>query len=280
MVTMKIKNKYFNLIALLIILFIVGSNSGCIKADTYAAPGETFYGTIYDSVTGKPMQFDQNEARIQVLELSYKASAPTPNPDFYANDTGYFYNSRLFTGKYNINIIGPFVPMAPQWPTVYNSTDPTKNIQIQGVVKQDYTVSPILEIRWVTPPVYNPSDSSISATITVSRGNSTPPYSTGAIKNINLYITGNSPYPGDASYDGRYTVAMSSFPANATVVINGVTTPNPFAFGNNYIVKSQGKIPAISGSTWWARVGASTATSLPVVGTPYNYTNIQAVTIK
>jgi hypothetical protein len=274
---MRKQNKYSTFIAIMTILLIAGSYASCVKADNYAAPGETFYGTIYDSVTGKPMQLDQNEARIQVLELSWTATRPTPNPDFYANDTGYFYNARLFKGFYNVNIVGPFVPMAPQWPSVIDSS---RSLTIQGLVKQDYTVSPILELQWVTPPVYNPADSSISATVTVSHGTANPLYNNGKIVNINFYITGNSAYPGNASYDGRYTTIKNSFPANETIVLNGVVTPNVFAFGGNYIVKSIGKIPPTTGRTWWARVGAYTNTSLPVVGTPFNYTSIQPVTIK
>ena len=274
---MKINNKYQNLLTLFIALFIVSSYTACIKADNYAAPNATFRGTIYDSVTGKPFQLDMNEARIQVLELSWTATKPTPNPDFYANDSGYFYNSKLFEGYYNVNVIGPFVPIMPQW---YSVLDSAYDITIQGMVTQNYTVSPILELQWITDPVYNPSDSSISATITVSRGTNNPAYNKGNIQNLNFYITGNSSYPGQASYDGRYTNNKNSFPTNDSVVLNGTKVPNVFGFGNNYIVKSISKIPPEAGRTYWVRVGACTNTSLPTVGTPYNYTTIKSVAIQ
>jgi hypothetical protein len=274
---MQSRKKYSNYIALLVLLFIAAGYTACIKADNYAAPNATFYGTIYDSITGQPLQMDMNEARIQVLELSWTKTKPTPNPDFYANDSGYFYNSALFNGYYNVNVVGPFAPInSTQWPSVIDST---KSLTIQGKVQQNYTVAPILEIQWVTPPVYNSVDSSITATVTVNRGTKNPLYNTGAIKNINFYITGNAPYPGDASYDSRYTAIKNSFGAKDSVKVNGVMMANVFAFGQTYIVKSINKLAFAAGRTWWVRVGANTATSLPVVGTPYNYTSIQTITM-
>jgi hypothetical protein len=272
---MQIKNKY--LISAVLIATIVSSFAGCIKADSYAVPDATIKGTIYDSLTGQPLQLDMGEANIQLLELSWKATAPTPNPNFGANTTGYYNNSKIFKGYYNININGPFVPLVPTWPSLIDSS---QNITIEGVTTKDFTVSSILEVEWVTPPVFNPSDSSITATIKITRGTNNPDYNNGAIKNVNFYINGNAPYPGNSNYDSRYTNVKTSFPANETIVLNGVVTQNAFIFGNNYIVKSIGKIaPTSAERTWWVRVGACTATSIPVVGTPLNYSTIQTVKI-
>lgn len=273
---MQIKNKY-SILAALVAISIVSCLSACIKADSVPGPNATIRGTIYDSLTGQPLQLDMGEAGIQLLELSWTETAPTPNPGFGANDTGYYNNSKIFKGYYNINITGPFVPLVPTWPSVIDST---QNITIQGVTTKNFTVSAMLEIQWVTPPVFNPSDSSISATIKITRGTNNPTYNHDAIKNINLYINGNAPYPANSNYDNRYTNVKTSFPNNETVVLNGVVTPNVFAFGNNYIVKSVGKImPTSTPRTWWVRVGACTATNIPVAGTPLNYSTIQTVTV-
>ncbi|ANH82741.1 hypothetical protein A8C56_18740 [Niabella ginsenosidivorans] len=258
-------------------MLIVSCLTACIKADSYAEPDATIRGTIYDSLTGQPLQLDMGEASIQLLELSWTATAPTPNPNFGANTEGYYNNSRIFKGYYNININGPFVPLAPTWPSVIDSS---RNINIQGVTTKDFTVSSMLVIQWVTPPVFNASDSSITATIKVIRGTNHPAYNHDAIKNINFYINGNAPYPANSNYDNRYTNVKTSFPNNETVVLNGVVTSNVFAYGNNYIVKSIGKIaPTSTPRTWWVRVGACTTTNIPVVGTPLNYSTIQTVTV-
>lgn len=270
---MQIRNKY----PVLAILIAVSCFSACIKADSYTAPDATIRGTIYDSLTGLPLQLDMGQANIQLLELSWTATAPTPNPNFGANDTGYYNNSKIFKGYYNININGPFVPLVPTWPSIIDSA---QNITIQGVTTKNFTVSSMLVIQWVTPPVFNASDSSVTATIKVIRGTNNPAYNHDAIKNINLYINGNAPYPANSNYDNRYTNVKTSFPNNETIVLNGVVTPNVFAYGNNYIVKSIGKIaPTSAARTWWVRVGACTTTNIPVVGTPLNYSTIQTVTV-
>lgn len=273
---MKIKNIY-SIQAVFIAMLIVSCYTGCIKADSVQGPNATIRGTIYDSLTGQPLQLDMGEAGIQLLELSWTKTTPTPNPGFGANDTGYYYNSKIFKGYYNININGPFVPLVPTWPSAIDST---QNITIQGVTTKDFTVSSMLVIQWVTPPVYNSSDSSITATIKIVRGTNNPMYNHDPIKNVNLYINGNAPYPANSNYDNRYTNVKASFPNNETIVLNGVITPNVFAFDSNYVVKSIGKIaPTSAPSTWWVRVGACTKTNLPVVGTPFNYSTIQTVAV-
>ncbi|MGZ3848619.1 MAG: DUF3823 domain-containing protein [Flavisolibacter sp.] len=271
---MNFKNIHISLA--LVFMILTTLFSACIKADNYDAPGETIRGTIYDSVTGQPLQLDNNEGRIELLEKSWTATTPTLNPFFYANDTGYYNNSRIFKGYYNVNVNGPFVPLNHKsWPSPNtDTTNLSPDVTIQGVVTQDITVAPILEIQWVELPTFNASDSSISATIIVNRGTNNPLYQK-PIKAVNFYAC-EVPYPGDGNYDNRYSSVKTSFPANATIVINGVSKPNVFAFGKPYIVKTSGKITP---RTWWLRVGANTSVSLPT-GTPYNYSTIQSVVIK
>jgi hypothetical protein len=271
---MNFKNIYVSLTV--VSAFLITVFGSCVKADNYAAPGETIRGTIYDSVTGQPLQLDNNEGRIELLELSWTATTPTLNPFFYANDSGYFNNSRIFKGYYNVNVNGPWVPLNHKsWPAPNTDTTNTSpNVTIQGVTTQNFTVSPMLEIQWVTPPVFNSSDSSISATIMITRGTANPYYQK-PIKNINFYAC-EVPYPGDGNYDNRYSAIKTSFPANETIVLGGVSQPNVFAFGKPYVVKTVGKL---SPRTWWVRVGSSTTATLPT-GTPLNYSTIKSVVIK
>jgi hypothetical protein len=272
---MRIKYKYSNLIVMTM-LIIVGCFSSCIKKDNFAAPGETIRGTIYDKGTGKPLQLTYNNgARIELLELSWTATTPTPNPYFFSNDTGYYNNSRIFKGEYNVNVNGPFVPLNHKsWPAPNTDvTNESPNITIQGVVTQNFTVEPILRIQWVTDPVYNASDKSITATIIVSRGTTNTLFQK-PIKSINFYVN-EVRYVGDNGFDNRYSTIKTTFPANETVVLNGVTTPNVFAFDKPYIVKTIG---SLTSRTWWVRVAANTTVSLPT-GTPFNYSLVKEVVI-
>lgn len=257
-------------------LLFLGGLISCVEIDNYEAPAETIQGTIYSAVTGEPLQVTENEIRIELLELSWTETTPTPNPYFYANDGGTYKNSRIFKGFYNVNVNGPFVPLNHKlWPAPNTDTiNLSANITIKGVVTQDFTVEPILDIQWVTEPVYNASDKSISATIIVNRGTTNPLYNAGAIKNINFYAC-EVAYPGDNNYDNRYSKIKNSFPGNETIVIDGVTKPNAFVFGQPYIVKTIGQLTP---RKWWLRVGANTNRSLPT-GTPYNYSTIKSVTV-
>ncbi|MGN6295671.1 MAG: DUF3823 domain-containing protein [Ginsengibacter sp.] len=269
-------NNVNNLIVVILTGLIIFSSS-CIKADNYDPPQETFRGTIYDSITGLPLQLDFNEARIELLELSWTATTPTLNPFFYANDSGYFNNTRLFKGFYNVNISGPFVPINHKlWPAPNtDTTNNTPNITIKGVTVQNFVVASMLNIKWVTEPQYNASDSSVSATVIITRGTSNPLYDKNPIKNINFYAN-EVPYPGDGNYDNRYSRIKAGFPANETIEIGGVINSNVFEFGKPYIVKTTGKLTP---RKWWFRVGANTTRALPT-GTPYNYSTIKMVDVK
>lgn len=274
---MQIKNKYSKLIVLFtMLIFVVSCFTACIKNDNYAGPGETITGYILDSSTGKALQADNNETRIELLETSWTATTPTPNPYFFTNDTGYYHNSEVFKGVYNVNVNGAFVPLNHKlWPAPNTDvTNTSPNITISGVVTQNFTVDPILSIQWVSAPVYDASDKSIEATIIVTRGTTNPLFQN-PMKALNFYAC-EVPYPGDGNYDNRYSRIKTTFPTSGeTVVVNGVTKPNVFAFGQPYIVKTSG---TITSRTWWFRVGASTTVALPT-GTPYNYSSIQKLVI-
>jgi hypothetical protein len=254
--------KYSNFLVLSIVIFIFASS--CIKKDNYPAPGETIMGTVYDSITGKPMQVDMNEIRLELLELSWTATVPTPNPYFYTNDSGFYKNTKIFQGYYNVNINGPFVPLNRKlWPSPNTDTaDLSVKTEIKGVLKQDFTVAPILEVNWVGDPVYNKSDSTISATVVITRGTQNPLFQK-PVTDINFYLS-EVPYPGDGNRDNRYTAFN-----NAAALNN-----NHFVLGQPYTIKSIGKLTP---RTWWVRVASRTNVALPT-GQPYNYSTIKAVT--
>ena len=259
-------NRYINFPAMVIAMAIlVGGFYSCVKADNYAAPGEAIKGTVYDSTTGQPLQVDMNEIRIELLESSWTKTAPVPDPYFWTNDSGFYQNTKIFKGTYNVNCNGPFVPLNHKlWPSPNtDTTDHSFNEQIQGSVTQNFTVSPILEVNWVGDPTYNAADSTISATVVITRGTQNPLFQK-PVTDINFYLC-ETAYPGDGNRDNRY----SSFNSSA------VLSSNHFVLGQPYKIKSIGKVTP---RTWWVRVASRTSVALPT-GQPYNYSSIKSVTV-
>jgi hypothetical protein len=257
--------RYSNFLILAMLVIVAGLSS-CIKADNYAGPGAAIKGTVYDSTTGSPLQADMNEIRIELLETSWTEATPAPDPYFYANDSGFYQNTKVFKGFYNVNVNGPFVPPNHSlWPSPNaDTTNHSYNEEIQGNLTQNFTVSPILEVNWVGDPVYNSADSTISATVIVTRGTQNPLFQK-PVTDINFYLC-EADYPGDGNRDGRYSTFNSS----------AVLTTNHFVLGQPYTIKSIGKVTP---RTWWVRVASRTSVTLPT-GQPYNYSTIKSVTVE
>jgi hypothetical protein len=250
----------------LAVLVLVAGSWSCVKSDNYPAPGEAIKGTVYDSTTGLPMQADHQEIRVELLETSWTQTPPAPDPYFWTDDSGFYQNTKVFKGSYNVNVNGPFVPLNRKlWPSPNkDTTDQSYNEEIQGTVTQNFTVSPILEINWVGDPVYNSADSTISATVIVNRGTQNPFFQK-PVTDINLYMCETS-WPGDGNRDSRYSAFNNSSALNT----------HHFVLGQPYTIKSIGKLTP---RTWWVRVASRTNVALPT-GQPYNYSTIKSVTVE
>ena len=93
-------------------LFALFSLTSCslFELDNYELPAETVQGQVVDVATGEPVLTDQGSEgiRVRLLETSWGDNA-TPNPDFFCMPDGSFQHTKLFKGRYNIRIDGPFI---------------------------------------------------------------------------------------------------------------------------------------------------------------------------
>ena len=123
------------------------------ELDNYPAPGETLQGEVVDSETGELVPTDQGSEgiRVRLTEVSWGDNA-THNPDFFCMPDGTFQNTKLFKGKYNILIDGPFIPLLREDDRGVPLADETQTVDIHGVTKVRFEVQPFLKVEWVEAP--------------------------------------------------------------------------------------------------------------------------------
>ncbi len=157
-------------IAFYILLCGLFSFSSCslFEIDNYDAPSETLKGEVVDVATGDPVQTDQGSEgiRVRLTELSYGDNV-TPNPDFFCMPNGSFQNTKLFKGKYNIRIDGPFIPLIREDERGVPLADETKTTDISGLTKVRFEVQPFLKVEFVSEPTV--MNGKITAKVRVSR---------------------------------------------------------------------------------------------------------------
>jgi len=157
-------------ISLYILLFALISFSSCslFELDNYDAPSETLQGEVVDVATGDPVLTDQGSEgiRVRLTELSWGDNV-THNPDFYCRPDGTFQNTKLFKGRYNIRIDGPFIPLVREDDRGVPIADETQTVDIEGVTKVRFEVQPFLKVEWVGEPVV--SNGKIRAQVRVTR---------------------------------------------------------------------------------------------------------------
>lgn len=135
--------------------------------DNYDAPAETFQGAFIDKDTNEPIQTAASTAiehggiRIRLMEYSWSDN-PVPY-DFFAKRDGTFNNTKIFKGTYGIIPEGPFVPL------------PEEIIDLEGVVKKNYFVEPLLRVQWVGEPVLK-DDGTFEVQVKITRGTDNPDY--------------------------------------------------------------------------------------------------------
>ena len=112
--------------------------SSCTSIDNWDEPGCTFYGTVTDSYTGEPLLSSQNDWQIRIWERSWTGheNGATTQQDLRIKQDGTYQNTKLFAGTYDmLPYDGPFWPM-----------DTLKGVKLSGSTKQDFTVTPYLQI--------------------------------------------------------------------------------------------------------------------------------------
>ncbi|MDI9551977.1 MAG: DUF3823 domain-containing protein [Bacteroidota bacterium] len=138
------------------------------EIDNFDAPEETITGKIVDIETGEPVLTEQNGRgiRIRLTELSWGENV-TYNPDFYAKDDGTYRNTKIFKGRYNVRIDGPFIPLYRTAPDGTVLEDATVETDIKGVTTVDFLVQPFLKVEIVGDPIV--SAGKVTANVRVTR---------------------------------------------------------------------------------------------------------------
>jgi hypothetical protein len=159
-------------IAYYILFCALFSFSSCelFDLDNYDEPAETLQGEVVDAATGERVLTDQGSEgiRVRLTELSWEGiETPTHNPDFFCMPDGSFQNTKLFKGKYNIRIDGPFIPLVREDERGVPLADETQTVDISGVTKVKFEVQPFLKIEWVGEPTV--SNGKITAKVRVTR---------------------------------------------------------------------------------------------------------------
>ena len=245
----------------LCLCFLISAISSCSKQlDNYDAPSETVTGTVTDAITNMPMQTEVGSGgiRVRLDELSWSDN-PTPFY-FYAEQNGVFNNTKIFKGNYRISVEGPFVPLLQQDNTGAIIADKRMTKEIQGTTEADFTVEPLLTVKWVGEPVSNP-DGTISVSIVVNRGTANPDFQND-VTDISLFINA-LPYVGNNNYDNRYS-NLTSYSGTAGSSLMGQTIT---------ITTKGDSLP--SKRDYYLRVGARTNYGLK----QYNYTDVKKVTL-
>lgn len=253
------------------------AGSSCAKLDNYDEPSETLKGTIIDKTTGEPMQLEVGDdgVRIKLLETSW---SDNPEPYWFAGkQDGTFNNTRLFKADYNVEVIGPFIPIYQlDKKTGAVIKDERQNIKLSGTADLKFEVEPLLRIEWVSEPVVN-ADKTISVQVKVTRGNTNPNYQLD-ISDIFLFTNFSSPYVGNNNYDKRYSLHLAN-KIDASQSDTQVANQAKDALGKVVTLTTKGgTLPG--NRNFYVRVGARPVYTNESDGKQrYNYTDVKIVKV-
>ena len=139
------------------------------ELDNYDGPGETIRGAVVDAATGNPVLTDQGSEgiRVRMTELSWGDNVEH-NPDFFCRPDGTFQNTKVFKGRYNVRVDGPFIPIVREDERGVPLADESKTLDIDGVADVRFEVQPFLNVEFVGDPMV--SNGRITARVRVTRG--------------------------------------------------------------------------------------------------------------
>ena len=250
------------LLALGVTLF---SLSSCFELDNWKEPDCTWHGTVIDSYTNQPLLSSQNDWQIRIWERSWTGheGGAVNHQELRIKQDGTYQNTKLFAGTYDmLPYNGPF------WPV-----DTLKNLVLGKELKQDFTVTPYLQISNFNAELFksNNKDSikitfRVKAPLLVKDGRNLPRlYELRGFLSLTSYCgNGTDSSIGVANYTQqpsgtvginsgagflRMTLSNNNDNSWATLIANGPgdnTTPDIFLSGE---VKS--------GYTYYVRVGAA-----------------------
>lgn len=145
------------------------SSCGLFDNDNYDEPQETLRGEVVDIATGEPILTEQagEGIRVRLTELSWGDNVQH-NPDFFCMPDGTFQNTKLFKGRYNIRIDGPFIPLLRENSYGVPLVDETIETKISGVTTVRFEVEPFLKVELLGEPTI--SNGQVTAKVKVIRG--------------------------------------------------------------------------------------------------------------
>jgi hypothetical protein len=228
------------------------------KIDNYDGPSETFKGKVVDVVTGEPVFTDQTDdgIRIRMSELSW---TETENPtlfNFHCMNDGTFQNTKVFAGHYNVEFIGPFIPMKRFGEQGTTIADETKTIDLKGgVTEMKIEVQTFLKVEWVGTPTVN--DGKITASFKVTRAVSSEDFNTKMqnvsgytanwlqVSDVRLYV-GPTVHVGLSLNDNRYSVVDRNYNGNDFDALLGqtitVTTVGNIIAGRTMFIRAAARV--------------------------------------
>ena len=116
-----------------------------------------------------PVLTDQGSEgiRVRMTELSWGDNVEH-NPDFFCRPDGTFQNTKVFKGRYNVRVDGPFIPIVREDERGVPLADESKTLDIDGVADVRFEVQPFLNVEFVGDPMV--SNGRITARVRVTRG--------------------------------------------------------------------------------------------------------------
>ncbi len=155
---------FYTLICMLFSL----SSCSLFELDNKDEPAETIQGEVVDVATGERVLTDQGSEgiRVRLTELSWQGGNVTPQ-DFNCMSNGTFQNTKLFAGRYNVRVDGPFIPLVREDSNGVPLADETQTVDISGVTKVKFEVQPFLKVEWVGEPTF--SNGKVTAQVRVTR---------------------------------------------------------------------------------------------------------------
>lgn len=220
------------------------------EMDNYDEPNATIQGRILEP-NGQPMQTEQGAGnmRIEMMDLSWGEKNPdAPVLPTYLNmkQDGSYINTKIFAGKFRMTPIeGPFYPYDREGEVV----------NIKGTTTQDFTVTPYLNVEWVSKPtatVDNKITCSIKFTRNAKDGETMP-----NLLNARLCIA-TTQYVGNNNKDDQVN--------GGAVTVTNDQEGQVITFTSNKVKYS---------TTYYVRVGVCCNDNYK----KYNYTDIQMVTV-
>lgn len=230
------------------------------ELDNYEAPDETLRVKVVDQ-NGAPVLTDQGSEgiRVRLMDLEWEAMGHEVTPqDYNCKLDGTFQNTKLFPGRYNVTVDGPFVPIVIEdeqgVPVVDGSQD--INIKKGEPCEVEFQVQPFLNVEFVDYPQV--SDGIITARVRVTRAISRAELNstlgvTGSWEDANANVTDIQFFVSysstvgyrarDEYWSGKIEFSGNAFDAQEGDIIEITSnTANPIPSGRHLFVRAAARI--------------------------------------